>query len=80
MLLRRVHLQGLTEFQDLTAFAVIIGFSLRPGLNASAVSMSRPNIVKTIVQDATVYFFLIFTSHVVFVSTLIFARVSARRN
>jgi len=63
----------------LAAFAVIIGFGLKSGLNVTAVSVSRPTIVKTIVQDATVYFFIIFTSHLVFVVTLIFARVSARR-
>ena len=42
--------------------------------------MSRPNIIKTIIQDATVYFFVIFTSHLVFVLALVFARVSIRYN
>ena len=78
--LRQVRLQSLTHFQDLAAFAVIIGFGLKSGLNATVVSISRPTIVKTIVQDATIYFFIIFTSHLVFVVTLVFARVSNRRN
>jgi hypothetical protein len=44
------------------------------------VTMSRPSIIKTIVQDATIYFFIIFSSHLVFVLTLVFARVSIRHN
>ncbi|KAF9645077.1 hypothetical protein BDM02DRAFT_3190024 [Thelephora ganbajun] len=59
---------------DLAAFTVIVGFGLKNGLNASAMAMARPNIVKTIVHDATIYFFVIFTSHLVFVLTLVFAR------
>lgn len=74
-LLHHMCLQGLTPIPDLAAFAVIIGFGLRNGLNASAMAMSRPGIVKTIVQDATIYFIIIFTSHLVFVLTLVFARV-----
>jgi len=65
---------------DLAAFTVIIGFGVMGGLNASAMSMSRSGIVKTIVQDATIYFVVIFTSHLVFVLTLVFARVSVRCN
>lgn len=60
---------------DFAAFAVIIGFGLKAGLNSVAVAISRPSIVKTLVQDATIYFFVIFTSHFILVLTLIFERV-----
>jgi hypothetical protein len=72
--------RNLINFPDSTAFAVIIGFGLKTGLNANAVAVSRPSIVKTIVQDATIYFFIIFSSHLVFLLTLIFARVRIRRH
>ena len=70
---------GLTQSQDLAAFVVIIGFSFRSGLGGDMVSMSGSSIIKTIAQDATVYFFFIFTSHLVFVLTLVLARVSTLR-
>ena len=69
---------GASPVSDSAAFTVIIGAGLKSGLGANAVG--RPSIVKTIVQDATIYFFMIFSSHLVFVLTLVFARVSIRCN
>lgn len=60
---------------DLAAVSVIIGFGLRTGLTAGSVATSRPSLVHTIVHDATIYFLVIFTSHLIFLSTLIFERV-----
>jgi len=71
---------SLHTVSDSAAFAIIIGFGLKTGLNASAMAMERPSIIKTIVHDATVYFFFIFSSHLVFVVTLVSARVSDPHN
>lgn len=71
---------GSHKVSDLAAFTVIIVFGVTGGLNSSAMSMSRSGIVKTIVQDASIYFVVIFTSHLVFVLTLVFARVGVLRN
>ena len=38
--------------------------------------LKMPSILRTIVQDATVYFLVIFTSHFVLEMTLLLARVS----
>jgi len=65
---------SISLFFDLAAFSVIIGFGLRTGLTAGSVATSRPSLVHTIVHDASIYFLVIFTSHLIFLSTLIFAR------
>ncbi|KAF9789646.1 hypothetical protein BJ322DRAFT_549689 [Thelephora terrestris] len=68
---------SISIFFDLAAFSLIIGFGRRTGLNANSVAMSRPSLVHTIVHDATVYFFFVFTSQIIFLLTLIFGRVGA---
>ena len=69
------HHRELHVFSDFSAFSTIIRFGFKAGLAANAVAVSRPSIVHTIVQDATVYFFVIFTSHLILLSTLVFERV-----
>lgn len=66
----------LSLFFDFTAFTTIIRFGFKAGLTANAVAVSRPSIVRTIVEDATIYFFVIFTSHFIFLATLLFERPS----
>jgi hypothetical protein len=73
------RLRGSHTVSDLAAFAVIIGYGFRSGLNVNAVTMSKPSLIKTIVQDATIYFFVIFTSHMILVFSLVFARVRIHR-
>jgi len=65
---------SISLFFDLAAFAVIIGYGFKSGLNVNAVTMSKPSLIKTIVQDATIYFVVIFTSHLILVFSLVFAR------
>jgi len=57
---------------DTLAFLVIVVLAVRAGLNGAKV----PRILRSIVQDTTLYFLVIFTSHFVLVMTLLFARVS----
>ena len=56
---------------DLLAFLLFIYVALRTG----AWEFKLPNLFRTIAQDATCYFLVIFTSHIVLELTLIFARV-----
>ena len=56
---------------DLLAFSVIVYVVVGP--DRSKVPM--PKLLRTIARDATYYFLAIFSSHLVFVLTLIFARV-----
>ena len=56
---------------DLLAFFVIVFFAAKPAFMSSKV----PRILRTIIQDATVYFLVIFTSHFVFEMMLLLARV-----
>jgi hypothetical protein len=56
---------------DLLAFSVIIYLVVRSNVNKIPIS----GLFKTIVQDATFYFLVIFTSHFVLVMFLIFAKV-----
>ncbi|KAF9789668.1 hypothetical protein BJ322DRAFT_550952 [Thelephora terrestris] len=71
---------SISLFFDSAAFFVIFSSGLRTGLGSSSVSSSRPSLVHTIVHDATIYFFVIFTSHLIFLSTLIFERVGTPSN
>jgi hypothetical protein len=57
---------------DLLAFLVIVCIVVRSNANKIPIS----SLFKMIVQDATCYFLVIFTSHVVLVMFLIFADVS----
>ena len=58
--------------QDLLAFSVIVYLVVR--FNATKVPI--PSLLKIIIQDATCYFLVIFTSHLVVVMSLLFASVS----
>ena len=57
---------------DLLAFSVIVYLVVRSNVNKVPI----PGILKTIVRDATQYFLVIFTSHLVLVMFLAFASVS----
>ncbi|KAF9783524.1 hypothetical protein BJ322DRAFT_1071526 [Thelephora terrestris] len=57
---------------DLLAFLVIVVFAVKAGFMDP--KFRGPRIIRAIVQDATVYFLFIFTSHFVFEMTLLFAR------
>jgi len=70
-LFRRVPSQ-LSRVTDISAFLVIVVLAAKSGIRG----FRMPGILRTIVQDATVYFLVIFTSHFVLEMTLILARVS----
>jgi len=53
-------------------FLVVVVLAFKSGLKG----YKMPRILRIIVQDATIYFLVIFTSHLVFEMTLLFARVS----
>ena len=57
---------------DLLAFSVVVYLVVRSGVKKDPL----PKILKTIARDATYYFLVIFTSHVVLVMFLLFATVS----
>ena len=56
---------------DLLAFSVIVYLVVRSNIS----NFPIPTLLKTIARDATYYFLLIFTSHVIFVLVLLFAKV-----
>jgi len=58
---------------DVLAFSVIIYLAVR----SNVTKIPIPTIFKTIVQDTTYYFLVIFTSQLVLVMFLAFASVSA---
>lgn len=60
-------------FQDLIAFLVILHLASRWTLR----QFSVPGLLGTILRDATIYFLVIFTAHIVLVVTLLSARVSS---
>ena len=60
------------HLQDLLAFSVIVYLAVR--FNASEAPI--PSLSKVIIQDATYYFLVIFTSHFVVAMSLLFASVS----
>lgn len=53
-------------------FSVIVFVSFKTGLSLQD---GRPSILRTIVQDSTVYFLVIFSSHLVSLVTLLVTRV-----
>jgi len=55
---------------DLLAFSVIVYLVVRSNIY----NFPIPTLLKTIARDATYYFLLIFTSHVIFVLVLLFAK------
>lgn len=57
---------------DFLGFLVIVFFAIKSGVIGS----KMPRLLRAIIQDATVYFLIIFTSHFVFEMTLILLRVS----
>jgi len=57
---------------DVLAFSVIVYLVVRSNVDKVPI----PSLLKTIVQDATYYFLVIFTSHFVLVMFLAFASVS----
>jgi hypothetical protein len=57
---------------DLLAFSVIVYLVVRSNVNKVPI----PGLFKTIAQDATSYFLVIFTSHLLLVLFLLFASVS----
>ena len=57
---------------DLLAFSLIIYFALKSGSYRS----KRPSMLKIMAEDATLYFLVIFTSHLLLELTLIFGSVS----
>jgi len=56
---------------DLLAFAVIVYLALR----SNAYRLPMPSLLKTIAQDATYYFLMIFTSHLLLELTLLLGKV-----
>jgi len=56
---------------DVLAFSVIVYLVVRSNLRKVPI----PSLLKTVVQDATYYFLVIFTSHLVLVMFLAFASV-----
>jgi len=56
---------------DLLAFLVIIYLALQSGTHRSKL----PSLFGTMAQDATLYFMVIFTSHLLLMMTLIFGSV-----
>ena len=59
---------------DLLAFTVVVYLALRWGADQFKVP---GGLFRTVVQDATHYFLVIFTSHLVFELALLFGRVRA---
>ena len=57
---------------DLLAFSVIVYLVVR----SKVIKVPIPNLLKTMVRDATHYFLVIFTSHLVLLMFLIFVSVS----
>lgn len=68
---RRVSFQLTRVTTDFSAFVVIIVLAAKSGIRG----FRMPGILRTIVQDATIYFLVIFTSHFVLEMTLLVARV-----
>ena len=58
---------------DASVFVVIVVLAAKSGIQGYKI----PKVLRTILQDATLYFLVIFTSHFVFEASLLFARVSA---
>jgi hypothetical protein len=56
---------------DILAFSVIVYLVVQSNVNKVPIS----KLFKTVVRDATYYFLVIFTSHLVFVMFLVFASV-----
>jgi len=56
---------------DVLAFSLVIYFVVRSNVNKVPI----PNLLKTIAQDATCYFLVIFTSHVVILLYVLLASV-----
>ena len=69
---RRILSKNANVVTDFLAFLVIVVFTVK----ARSMGSRVPRILRAIIQDATVYFLFIFTSHLVFEMTLLFARVS----
>ena len=66
-------LRSLTSLPtDTSVFLVVVALAAKSGLKG----YKMPRILRIIVQDATIYFLVIFTSHFVFWMTLLLARVS----
>ena len=68
------HIAGDTHHDhptDLSAFLVIVYLVFR----SHAYQFLVPSLLRTIAQDATFYFLVIFTSHLIFELTLLFGRV-----
>ena len=59
---------------DLLAFLVIIHLALKSGTHQSKL----PSLFRTMAQDATLYFLVIFSSHLLLMMTLIFGSVRHR--
>jgi len=55
---------------DFLGFLVIVFFAIKSGF----ISSKMPRLLRAIIQDATVYFLIIFTSHFVFEMTLLLLR------
>ena len=69
-------LEGYTDCPtDLLAFLLVIYLALTEPSIYHHQSPTVPNLSRTIVQDATYYFLVIFTSHTLVWFTLIFGRV-----
>jgi hypothetical protein len=69
-----LHLEGDGDpdhTTDLLAFALIVYLALRP----NAYRLPMPSLLRTIAEDATCYFLIIFTSHLVLELTLLLGRV-----
>ena len=68
-----IHLSP-TRGPDFLAFSLVIFFAVRAHRETGGLKV--PTILQTIAEDSTRYFLVIFTSHLVLIMTLLFARVS----
>ena len=64
-----------TSIEDVSAFLIIVFSTKRRGRTLVA---SGPGLLDKILQDATAYFLVLFTGHLVFVFFELFASVSGR--
>ena len=74
-----ISLLAQASFLDATALSVVAFVSFRTGLSFGTRTLlpgGRPSILRTILEDATVYFLVIFSSHLLSLVMLLVTRVS----
>ena len=76
----RTSLSTQAPFLDTMAFSVVVFVNFGTGLSfgpGESLPGGRPSILQTILEDATVYFLVIFSSHLVTLVVALTARVSS---